>query len=116
MLPIVVASFACSPEPIPAPARAQNQGGTTVPGEITRRIARTLHQGMVTWRKKDESNCPRFTDLKAAGIIARDVPLLDEWGVELRGYCHEFTSLVQSAGPDGRFETPDDIKEGDPGR
>ncbi|MDB4997358.1 MAG: hypothetical protein JWM74_4790 [Myxococcaceae bacterium] len=82
------------------------------PEDVTRERARVLHRGMTTWRTKDPDRCPTFADLQAAGIVAKDAPLIDAWGVELRGYCNETTSLVRSAGPDRRIDTPDDVVEG----
>jgi hypothetical protein len=82
------------------------------PAEVTRERARALHRGMMLWRMKDSLQCPTFADLRAAGAISKDVPVIDGWGRDFRGYCGETSTLVRSNGPDGRVDTSDDIVEG----
>jgi hypothetical protein len=113
VLVLGLAGCAAAPAPAPAPAAASVRAATPdVTGE-TRGNARLLQRGMIAALAKDENQCPTFDALRAAGLIARDVPLRDAWGGEFRGYCNdEGMAQVRSAGPDGRFDTPDDIVEG----
>jgi hypothetical protein len=57
------------------------------------------------WKLEHEVGCPTLAELEADGVIGR--PARDFWDRPYRIECD--TIRVSSAGPDGRFDTADDI-------
>lgn len=88
-------------------------GKDASPLDITRRVARLVHDAMFVALEKDGARCPSIAQLRDAGLLPTGSPVRDAWGRELLLHCSgASTPQVRSAGPDARFETPDDIVEG----
>jgi len=82
------------------------------------REVQTIYDARVTATAVDvytseNQGCPTVRDLVEAGIFARERRLTDAWDHDFRIVCEKPEVLVQSAGPDGRFGTPDDVTNRD---
>lgn len=56
--------------------------------------------------------CPTVDDVVAAKLVSADLRTEDAWGKAYRITCVPAGPLVTSAGPDGVFDTADDIVSG----
>jgi hypothetical protein len=54
--------------------------------------------------------CPTISSLKRDHLLDKDTPLSDAWGQRFRILCSGGVS-VQSAGPDGKLNTQDDVRQ-----
>lgn len=55
--------------------------------------------------------CPTLTSLKRDQLLPPDVATGDAWGGRFRVLCEADGIVVYSAGPDGKLETKDDIRD-----
>jgi type II secretory pathway pseudopilin PulG len=53
--------------------------------------------------------CPTLADLRAAKIMRAGTEPNDPWGLAYRLECGEDDFNARSAGPDGQFDTADDV-------
>lgn len=56
--------------------------------------------------------CPTVDEVVAARLVSADLHTEDAWGKPYRITCPPDGPRVTSAGPDGVFDTPDDIVSG----
>ena len=70
---------------------------------------RALRAAADRWRVHSEGRCPTVDDLARDRAVAANVSLDDSWGHRYLVRCSEDETDITSAGPDGRFETADDI-------
>jgi hypothetical protein len=61
------------------------------------------------WHSENPMGCPSITALLESGYLSSDVRVDDPWGGRFRIVCSAKSASVRSAGPDGRFGTPDDV-------
>lgn len=70
--------------------------------------AQTLQGVAVMYLLEGERDCPDVADLRPLLDATRDHH--DPWGADYRIACDGATVRVTSAGPDGDFDTDDDIR------
>jgi len=79
------------------------------PTELEKLNVRTLHAATEAWRANHADDCPtpqRLRDEKELGAWSN---VNDAWGNAYEVQCNREETTIISAGPDGRFNTGDDI-------
>ncbi len=61
-----------------------------------------------------DQNCPTPEDLSRDGLLSHRSKIEDPWGTPYRIQCEPGYATATSAGPDGAFDTGDDVKSGEP--
>jgi general secretion pathway protein G len=78
--------------------------------------ARTVRHAVRAWRMEhDAAGCPKFDELRQAGMLESDGRSGDAWGQPWHIQCSESDVSVVSAGEDHKLDTPDDIRVPDAG-
>jgi len=78
--------------------------------------ARTVRNAARAWRMEyDAAGCPKFDELRQAGILDSDSRSGDAWGEPWLIQCDEVDVSVVSAGQDRKLDTSDDIRVPDGG-
>ncbi len=70
--------------------------------------ATTIRSAVQLYRL-DKDDCPTVPDLVRADVIDRTSRIVDSWENPFRIECEGNDIFVVSAGPDGAFDTPDDL-------
>jgi hypothetical protein len=64
-----------------------------------------------TWRiNEDQTACPTLEQLVKDGILDEDGRRNDPWGTTFKIACAGDDVSIHSAGPDGKFDTEDDLR------
>jgi len=61
-----------------------------------------------------DQNCPTPEELSRDGLLSHRSKIEDPWGTTYRIRCEPSYAVASSAGPDGAFDTGDDIHSDDP--
>ena len=69
-----------------------------------------VHQALTTYQI-ERNRCPASSDDLIAGGYIDEPRFLDPWCTRIAFLCSAEDTNVSSAGPDGVFETADDIKD-----
>lgn len=73
--------------------------------------ARTIRAAVKTWRmNEDGAACPTMDQLVKDGILDEDGRRNDPWGTTFKIVCVGDDVAIRSAGPDGKFDTDDDLR------
>ena len=86
-------------------ARASTVDPKAVSDEAGRRVLAAVE----AWQSEKPEGCPSLTGLADSGYLQSDARTDDAWGTRFRIACSGTSATVRSAGPDGRFGTPDDV-------
>jgi len=70
--------------------------------------ARTIASAVELYNSEN-ARCPTMTDLVDERILLPEKRLRDPWNVEFRIVCAGASILVESAGPERKFGTADDL-------
>jgi hypothetical protein len=63
-----------------------------------------------SWKASNSAGCPTITELVESGELDLAARTDDAWGNRFRIVCDGVHAGVRSAGPDGRLDTPDDLR------
>jgi len=73
--------------------------------------ARTVRVAARAWRMENDAvGCPKFDELRLAGLLESDTRSGDAWGEPWVIQCTEADVSVVSAGQDRKLDTSDDIR------
>jgi hypothetical protein len=89
------------------------RAGTVDSGVTADDAGRRLLAAVEGWQsEKTEGGCPSITGLTDSGFLTAESRTDDAWGTRFRIVCSDKSASVLSAGPDGRFDTRDDVVVG----
>ena len=74
-------------------------------------LASVAEAFVITNRDQD---CPTPEELSRDGLLSHRSKIEDPWGTPYRIRCEPSYAVASSAGPDGAFDTDDDIRSDDP--
>jgi hypothetical protein len=78
------------------------------------RGAEVVLEAAQNWGQDHPGNCPSLTQLQEAGLLADGALMEDPWAGRYRVVCRGESPTVRSAGPDGTYQTEDDIVASSP--
>jgi hypothetical protein len=80
------------------------------PDQEERMAQRRLIAALEMFDAKHGDGPQTLNSLVEDGVLAAHVDLADVWHRQRRYVCHKDRMVIWSAGPDGRFDTADDLK------
>jgi general secretion pathway protein G len=79
--------------------------------------AQVLRRAVQSWRTARGAGCPTLSQLREDGYLKFEQRTDDPWGEHFRVRCVDDVVTILSAGPDGRFDSADDVSvSGSPAR
>jgi hypothetical protein len=79
---------------------------------VARSQTKSLLGAVEVWRSNGGHECPSMLTLVRAQVLKSDSAVVDPWGSSYQIACSPDGDGVASAGPDGKWETPDDVWAG----
>ena len=76
---------------------------------VTESRAHTIRQAITLFRVENPDECPSVTQLVEGQYLNGTSDSEDSWGMSFRLVCDGREVRVYSAGPDGSFDTADDV-------
>ncbi|MFT3928509.1 MAG: type II secretion system protein GspG [Myxococcales bacterium] len=73
----------------------------------------TVKNAVTLYKITHSSECPSMTQLTEANVIQRSTATKDPWEHDFAIACDAQEISVRSAGPDGEFDTVDDVPRGE---
>jgi len=89
---------------------AQSAGTAHEADDTSRANAAQIQTAAKSFRAQHSDGCPTLSSLKEELLLSRNVREDDAWGNRFRVRCDADQLVVSSAGPDGKMNTPDDIR------